>query len=148
MVKDYDFRYTVNIPAGNPVQQGEKAFMFTDSSEKLGADESILESLCNNDAISKVNAFKENNKIMIMLEKSRIDDYVDGFDFKIDGNYNIITDMLLTDLEVIYDRFEYSSDDVLVASKLLGYPVDEINKLSNYVAEGEINIDKLKSGKR
>lgn len=146
MVKDYDFRYTVNIPAGNPVQQGEKAFMFTDSSEKLGADESILESLCNNDAISKVNAFKENNKIMIMLEKSCIDDYVDGFDFKIDGNYNIITDMLLTDLEVIYDRFEYSSDDVLVASKLLGYPVDEINKLSNYVAEGEINIDKLKSG--
>ncbi len=146
MVKDYDFRYTVNIPAGNPVQQGEKAFMFTDSSEKLGADESILESLCNNDAISKVNAFKENNKIMIMLEKSRIDDYVDGFDFKMDGNYNIITDMLLTDLEVIYDRFEYSGDDVLVASKLLGYPVDEINKLSNYIAEGEINIDKLKSG--
>lgn len=146
MVKDYDFRYTVDIPASNPVQEGEKAFMFTDSSEKLGADESILEMLSNNDAISKVNAFKENNKIMIMLEKSRIDDYVDGFDFIMDGNYNIITDMLLTDLEMIYDRFEYSSEDVLVASKILGYPIDEINKLNNYVAEGEINIDKLKSG--
>ncbi len=146
MVKDYDFRYTVNIPASSPAQDGEKTFMFTDSSEKLGADEDTLESLLSNEAIDKVNAFKENNKIMVMLERSQIDDYVDGFDFKIDNNYNIVTDMMLTDIEAIYDYFKYESENVLVASKILGYPIDEINRLGNYISEGEINIDKLISG--
>ena len=144
MTKDFDFRF-VTVPQPS-APGGGRVFMFTDSLEKDGADDSFIGRLESEPTVSKVSAYKENNKVMVITDNEVIDDYLDGFDFYLDGSYNILTDMLLIDMPQIKEHFGFGENERLAAAKLVGYPADKIEKIIELAGDKSVDINKLISG--
>lgn len=144
LTKDFDFRFVTELQPSTPASG--RVFMITDSSEKNGADDSFLSKLKNEPLVSDVRAYKENNKVMIITDNNIIDDYLDGFDFYLDGEYNIMSDMMLIDMPEIQQHFGFGDNDRLVAAKLVGYPVDKMEKIIELIGDKSVDIRKIVSG--
>ena len=81
--QDYDFQFITCTPEGEPLKQGEKALLFTNPKEKMGAAQDFVNKLKKNDAVNKVIAYKENIKLFAVLNNSHLDKYKIGYDFHI-----------------------------------------------------------------
>ena len=147
--RDYDFQFVTRAKNAAPWEDhnNDPIIFFTDTYEKLGAKEECIEKLQEDDMVSSIKAYRENNKYSVLLDKSQLDAYIDASDFFEDGQYdeNGYTFMRTNSL-LHYEKFGYSESDLLVAADILGYPEEVLETLARSVVEGEINIDKIKSG--
>jgi hypothetical protein len=144
--RDYDFQFVARPVAAAPWQDYDDPIMFfTDTLEKIGATESFLTELESDPMIERVKAYRENDKYYTVLKHLQIDDYIDGSDFQIDGIYGSEYSSF-NDFDVIVSKFDFTEDDILVESQIIGYPEDVLMGLSNSICEGEINLDKIRSG--
>jgi len=144
--RDYDFQYIAHPQPAPPWQDKDDPIMFfTETLEKIGATENFIAKLKSDPMTQNVKAYKENNKYFTLLKPSQIDDYIDGSDFVLDGIYGSKYGFF-NDFEIIRDKFGYAEDDVLVQSQVLGYPKEVLEQLSSSVVEGDINIEKIRSG--
>lgn len=148
---DYDFQFSSKLINAPPLtdkvtgQQITPSF-FTNNYEKNGADQSFIDSVTSIAGVSKVLAYRENQKMNLLLKKDRIDAYFDASDSVLDGQYNMAQFMNINDYDLIWNTFNYEKDDVLICSEIVGYSPESLEALKASVIEGEINIDKLMSG--
>jgi len=145
IAQDYDFQFITCTPEGEPLKQGDKALLFTNPKEKMGASQDFVNKLETNNAVNKVIAYKENNKLFAVLNNSQLDTYIDGYDFHIDGKYDVTLKGLIS-LDYIYSNFEYKQNELLAGVYMFGYSTHYLEQLKPYVTEGAINIDKIMSG--
>lgn len=144
--RDYDFQYIAYAPSSTPWQDKDDPIMFfTDTLEKLGADENFITQLKSESMTDSIKAYKENNKYFTIMKPTQIDNYLDGWDFEYDGKYGSQFRYFNNFLR-ISEKFGYSKSDVLVQSEILGYPEEVLQQLSGSIVEGSINIDKIRSG--
>jgi ABC-type lipoprotein release transport system permease subunit len=144
--RDYDFQFVARPVSAAPWQDRDDPIMFfTDTLEKIGATESFVTDLKSDPMVKHVNAYRENDKYFTVFKTPQIDDYIDGSDFQLDGIYGSDHGSF-NDFEVIAEKFDFSHDDILVESQIIGYPEDVLLGLSNSICEGEINLDKIRSG--
>ncbi|MDO4267412.1 MAG: ABC transporter permease [Eubacteriales bacterium] len=118
----------------------DEAVYQDDTYEKDGASEEFLSRLKMEKGLERISAYKENNKIKLLLDKEQFDRYLDASDYVEDGVYNPAGDV-----DKIRDIFEYG-DKRLVKTKVVGYNDNELLALQPYVTEGNINLEKLRSG--
>lgn len=149
--RDYDFQIVSNLINAPPLtdpKTGEQLtpIMFTNNYDKNGADEKLIDSIKKIDGVTNVKAYKENQLMNLILKQEQIDDYIDGTDGSIDGMYNESQFSLITDHNLIFNKFGYDSDDILISSEIVGYSEDYLKSLSDAVIDGEINIPKILSG--
>ena len=150
--RDYDFQvvsdYISAPPLSTDPETGEELFpvMFTNNYDKNGADDELIDSIQKLQGVKKIKAYKENQSMNLLLKQDQVDKYIDGSDAYIDDTYDMQQTSDIVDFELIYDKFGYDNDDIIISSEIVGYSDDLLKSLSPYVAEGEINVDKLRSG--
>lgn len=144
--RDYDFQYLAYPSSAAPWQdKNDPIIFFTDTLEKIGATEEFIAQLKSEPMTETVKAYKVNNKYFTLMKLSQIDDYLDGWDFESDGEYASKFGFF-NDFTPISVKFGYEEDDVLVQSEILGYPEEVLELLSDSVIEGNINLEKIRSG--
>lgn len=148
---DYDFRFSsklINAPPLTDKVTGQQLtpLFFTNNYEKNGADQSFIDSVLSITGVSKVLAYRENQKMNLLLKKDSIDTYFDASDAVLDGQYNMAQYMNINDYDLIWNTFHYEEDDILICSEIVGYSPESLDDLKASVIEGEINMDKLMSG--
>lgn len=149
--RDYDFQIVsnfINAPPLTDPQTGEQLtpIMFTNNYDKNGAGKELIDSILRIDGVTKVKAYKENQLMNLLLKQNQIDDYIDGTDGNIDGIYNMQQFFAINDFDFIFNRYGYSTDDIWMSSEIVGYSKEYLESLSNYVVDGEINIQKILTG--
>ncbi len=144
--RDYDFQFIARPQPAPPLAKGEKAFYFTDTFEKIGASNKFIDEILSEPMVKSVKAYKEINKMHILLKENQIDDYIDSSDFFSDGNYNSQHDTGFVNINLVREKFSYQNDDILVGSEILSYPPDVLKSLEKSVVEGRIDLDKITSG--
>lgn len=144
--RDYDFQFTAYPQSAAPWQdKNDPIIFFTDTLEKIGATEDFINQLKYEPMTDKIKAYKENNKYFTLMKPTQIDEYLDGWDFELDGAY-ASNFGYFNNFTPISDSFGYEKDDVLVQSEILGYPEKVLEQLSGSVIEGSIDIEKIRSG--
>ena len=148
---DYDFQFSsklINAPPLTDKVTGEQItpLLFTNNYEKNGADQDFIDSVASIPGVSKILAYRENQKMNLLLTKGSIDSYFDGCDSILDGNYNMAMSMSINNYDLIWNTFNYKENDILVSSEIVGYSRESLEKLKDSVIDGEINIDKIMSG--
>lgn len=144
--RDYDFQYLAYSPSAAPWQdKDDPIIFFTDTLEKNGANENFINQLESDLMTECVKAYKENNKYFVVMKSFQIDDYLDGWDFELDGAY-ASSFGYFNDFKPIIEKFGYEKNDILVQSEILGYPEAVLEQLSSSVIEGSIDIEKIRSG--
>ena len=148
---DYDFQFAsklINAPPLTDKVTGAQLtpLLFTNNYEKNGADQDFIDSVASIPGVSKILAYRENQKMNLLLTKGSIDSYFDGCDSILDGNYNMAMSMSINNYDLIWNTFNYKENDVLVSSEIVGYSRESLEKLKDSVIDGEINIDKIMSG--
>ena len=148
---DYDFQFSsmlINAPPLTDKVTGEQItpLLFTNNYEKNGANQDFIDSVASIPGVSKILAYRENQKMNLLLTKGSIDSYFDGCDSILDGNYNMAMSMSINNYDLIWNTFNYKENDVLVSSEIVGYSRESLEKLKDSVIDGEINIDKIMSG--
>ncbi len=144
--RDYDFQYTAYAPAAAPWQdKNDPIIFFTDTLEKIGASEDFIKELKSEPMTESIKAYKENNKYFTLMKPSQIDDYLDSWDFEPDGAYASQFGYF-NDFTPVSEKFGYDKDDVLVQSEIIGYPEETLEQLSDSVVEGNIDLEKIRSG--
>ena len=144
--RDYDFQFIAHPQSSPPLSKGERAFYFTDMFEKIGASNEFVADILSEHVVKSVKAYKEVNKMNILLNENQVDDYIDAYDFYLDGNCNLMRNTGIIDFDFLCLSFDYKKDDILVGCEILTYPIEVLKALENSVVEGKINIDKIKSG--
>lgn len=149
--KGFDFRFSsklLNAPPLTDEKTGEQVtpLFFTNNYEKNGADEEFLDSIRSVEGVVKVLAYRENQKMDLLLKKEDIDQYIDGRDAMADGEYHGGLFDCCNDPELIKNTFHYEPDDVLVSSEIVGMSRESLEQLSSSVIEGKIDYEKLASG--
>ncbi len=137
---DYDFEIVTNSINGVPGD--EDTVYLGDSYELDGTSDEVIEQIRNEKGVSNVLAFRENNKMDILLSADKMELYIDASDFYLDDSY--MPDGGLTP-EMRY-LFGYKEDDLILDSVVLGYPEETLKELSLSIVEGELHLDKLASG--
>jgi ABC-type transport system, involved in lipoprotein release, permease component len=144
--RDYDFQFIARPQTAPPLAKGEKAFYFTDTFEKIGATDEFINEILSEPAVKNVKAYKEINKINILLKENQIDDYIDAFDYYSDGKYNPQLDTRFVNVNFVRENFDYQSDDIFVGGEILAYPSEVLKSLTKSVVEGTIDLGKIISG--
>jgi ABC-type antimicrobial peptide transport system permease subunit len=144
LVQDYDFQFVTHPQSAAPADGFP--VIFTDTFEKLGATSEFVQKLSNDSAIKSVKAYRENNKFQVLLKQSQLDDYLDAYDFALDGQYDCSNDTGINDFNVIAHQFGYAQDDLLAGTEVLSYPPEVLKALERSVVEGKIDLQKLASG--
>lgn len=149
--KGYDFRLSsklFNAPPLTDEETGEQItpLFFTNNYEKNGMDEEILDSIRSIEGVVKVLAYRENQKMDLLLKKEDIDPYFDGRDAVADGEYHAGLFDNCNDPGMIKNTFHYEPDDVLVSSEVVGMSRESLENLSSSVIEGKIDYEKLAAG--
>lgn len=144
--RDYDFQFIARPQSAPPLAKGEKAFYFTDTFEKIGASSEFIDEILSEPAVKSIKAYKEVNKMHILLKENQIDEYIDAYDFHVDGNYDSSFDTGLVDFNFVCENFGYQQDDILVGGEILTYPPDVLKGLEKSVVEGRIDLGKIATG--
>lgn len=138
--RDYDFQYIAYAPSSTPWQDKDDPIMFfTDTLEKLGADENFITQLKSEPMTDSIKAYKETNKYFTIMKPTQIDNYLDGWDFEYDSKYDSQFGYF-NNFSQISEKFGYSKNDVLVQSEILGYPEEVLEQLSGSIVEGSIIV--------
>ena len=148
---DYDFQFAsklINAPPLTDKVTGEQLtpLLFTNNYEKNGANQDFIDSIVSIPGVSKILSYRENQKMNLLVKADSIDTYFDGSDSMPDGRYSMETFMQINNYNLIWDTFQYADDDVLICSEIVGYSQQSLEELKASVIEGEINIEKLRSG--
>jgi len=93
--------------------------------------------------VSNIKVYRENETAMVHIKDNVLNSYIDASDFIFDGQYDPKT--FCSWNEYIQNDF-ILQDKLLVNSKLLGCPDEDLMALSNFAAEGVVNLEKLKTG--
>lgn len=144
--RDYDFQFITRIQPAPPLEKGKKAFYFTNTYEKIGATSDFIDELLMEPAVKSVKAYKEINKMHVLLKESQTDDYIDAYDAFFDGNCNQVMFTGIVDFNSIRKHFDYQDDEILISGEVLAYPPEVLKSLERSVIEGKIDIDKIISG--
>ena len=106
LVIDCDFQFVAKPLPSAPTE--EVPVMFTDTFEKIGASPAFVAKLAADPAVKRLKCYRENNKIYVLLKQEQMDDYLDAFDFALDGKYNIEYISGLSQYDTIAQVFDCS----------------------------------------
>lgn len=152
MPYDYDYGWETIVRQGDDrksldqdtvigTEDGQE-FTWVDSLELDGMEQETLEQLEKEDGVQKVLAYKQDSRCYVQLELERIDEYLDAFDYMLDGDFYSTSDIP----DNVKQYFEYSENNRYIPSCFMGYSEEELESFSQYVTEGEIHLDKILSG--
>jgi len=144
LVMDADFQFAARPLPAAPTE--ETPVVFTDTLEKIGASPEFIAKLAADPAVKKLKCYRENNKVYVLLQQAQMDNYLDAYDFALDGKYNIEQISGLSQYDVIARAFGYAPDDLLAGAELLGYPFEVLESLERSVVEGKIDRKKIAAG--
>lgn len=135
---DYDIEFAAAVR--NPDTAMEGGIYFDDTYEQDGITEEIVQKLREEKGVDRVTAYKENNKIKILLKEEQMDPYLDASDFRDDGQYRPMGGN-----EEIKSVFG-DEDSILAQAKIVGYQQEELESFVPYIVEGRLDMEKLNSG--
>ncbi len=144
--RDYDFQFITHPQPAPPLAKGETAFYFTDTFEKIGASNEFIDKIFSEPTVKSVKVYKEVNKMHVLLKENQMDDYIDAYDFNLDGNCNEYRNTGIVNFSFVRENYGYQNDDILVGSEILAYPPDVLKILEKSVVEGKIDLDKIIAG--
>ena len=144
--KDYDLLFAARVLPAAPSNGDNAPFYFTDTYEKMGADSSFIARLASLPQVKQVKAYKEINKMSVLLSDSQIDDYIDAQDYVLDKKYSEISQTGISDMDFFREQYGYRDHDILVGAEILTYPAEVLSSLSGSVVEGTIDLKKIASG--
>ena len=144
--KDYDFLFCTRPLPSVPNNGQEIPFYFTDTYEKIGGDHDFVEQLKLLPAVERVNAYKEINKMNVLITENQIDPYIDAHDFARDKQYSMRFQTNIEDMDYFREQFGYQDQEILVGAEILTYPADILKSLEDSVVEGKINLARIASG--
>jgi len=144
--KDYDVLFAAHTLPSMPLDNNELPFYFTDTYERLGGNSDFIEELLSMPAVEHVNAYKEINKLNVLITEDQIDDYIDAHDFALDKAYSPLAQTGICDMGIVREQFDYQDNEILVGAEILTYPADVLKSLEESVVEGKIDLTKIASG--
>lgn len=152
---DYDFQFTTGDPladSGKAVRDSgalssplpmEDSVLLWNDAPNMGCSQDMLDKIKDNPIFSDVKAYRDVSTLKLILPKSEFSDYLDFCD----GYTGDATASMQDNYSPkIRSAFGYQDADMLIGAQLNGYAMKELNEFKPYVAKGEINIDKIKSG--
>lgn len=152
MPYDYDYGWETIMRQGDDRKsldqetvigiEEEEEFAWVDSLELDGMQREMLDQMQKEDGIQTVLGYKQDSRCFVKLDLEQMDDYLDGFDYILDGDFYSTDDIS----ENVKQYFGYSERERYVPSCFMGYSEEELESFSQYVTEGEIHLDKILAG--
>jgi len=141
---DYDFQFITRPLPAAPAES--TPVMFTDTFEKIGATSEFVLKLSQDPAVKSVKAYRENNKMFVMLRQDQVDDYLDASDRNPDGTFDCTYLSVISNYLVVAKKFGFTPEYVLAGAEVLSYPPEVLKSLERSVVEGKIDLQKIASG--
>ncbi len=146
MPMNYDFELLAKNKSYDGTEEGDISYLYTYEKNGIAAD--ALQKFAETEGVGQINAYKITDKILLLKDADSFDEYLDISDTYLDGQYSIKTlgkqrfvpghDELL--------RIVGYQDNTIIQTVMKGYPASDMQFLSEYVTEGNIDIEKLNSG--
>ncbi len=147
MPMDYDFE----LLAQSLEFAGAKAddLCYLNTYEKNGIPDEDMKIFEGIEKIKNINGYKMTDKILILKDADEFDTYLDISDMHLDGKYTIKGvrggEIYVKGSDELMRLIGYEANTA-IQTEILGLPDNDIVLMNEYVHEGYIDVDKVKSG--
>ena len=147
MPMDYDFE----LLAQSLEFAGAKAddLCYLNTYEKNGIPDEDMKIFEGIEEIKNINGYKMTDKILILKDADEFDTYLDISDMHLDGKYTIKGvrggEIYVKGSDELMRLIGYEANTA-IQTEILGLPDNDIVLMNEYVHEGYIDVDKVKSG--
>lgn len=147
MPMNYDFELLAKSQKFAGSEEDDLSYLNTyEKNGILAEDMKVFDDI---DGIKNINGYKMTDKILILKDADRFDTYLDISDMRLDGQYSIKKlkggEHFVKGHDELLKLVGYE-ENTAIQTEMLGLTDGDLMLMDEYVTEGNIDIDKIKSG--